>query len=48
MITPVVLGKLIAGIIAIALAVWFSKDLKYEVKQSEKMESEITSSTVTI
>ena len=39
MITPVVLGKLIAGILAIALAVWFSKDLKYEVKQSEKMES---------
>ena len=48
MITPVVLGKLIAGILAIALAVWFSKDLKYEVIQSEKMESEKTSSTVTI
>jgi len=40
MITPVVLGKLIAGILAIALARWFSKDLKYEIEQSNKMELE--------
>jgi ethanolamine transporter len=47
MITPVVLGKLIAGVLAIALAIWFSKDLKYEIIQSEKMESEKPSSSVT-
>ena len=40
MITPVVLGKLIAGILAIALAIWFTKDLKYEIEQSKKMELE--------
>lgn len=40
MITPVVLGKLIAGILAIALGIWFSKDLKFEIMQSKKMESE--------
>jgi len=47
MITPVVFGKLIAGILAIALATWFSKDLNYEIEQSNKMELENASSIVT-
>ena len=44
MITPVVLGKLFAGILAIATAMWFTKDLKYEIEQSKKMELEKASS----
>ena len=40
MITPVVLGKFVSGILAIALALWFSRDLKYETDQSEHMRSE--------
>lgn len=40
MITSVVLGKLIAGALAIALAVFFSKDLSYEIEQSKKMKRE--------
>lgn len=47
MITPVVLGKLFAGILAIALAIWFTKDLKYEIEQSEKMELENAPSSET-
>ncbi|MEN8251535.1 MAG: ethanolamine utilization protein EutH, partial [Bacteroidota bacterium] len=37
MIKPVVLGKLIAGIFAIGIAMWFSRDLKNEIEQSRKM-----------
>ncbi len=37
MITAVVLGKLIAGILAIGLAIVFTRDLKYEIEQSKKM-----------
>ena len=37
MITPVVLGKLIAGIFAVALALWLCGNLKNEIAQSEKM-----------
>ena len=40
MITPVVLGKIIAGILAIVLALWFSRDLSYEIEQSKNMEPE--------
>ena len=38
MITPVVLSKIIAGILAIILAIWFSRDLSYEIEQSKIME----------
>ena len=47
MITPVVLGKLFAEILAIALAIWFTKDLKYALEQSEKMELENAPSSET-
>lgn len=40
MITAVVLGKLIAGVLAIALAVFFCRDLSYEIEQSIQMKSE--------
>jgi len=39
MITPVVVGKLVAGLLAITLAIWFSKNLKFEIMESEKMKS---------
>jgi ethanolamine transporter len=39
MITPVVLAKLLAGILAVGLATWLSKDLGYEIEQSKKMET---------
>jgi len=39
MISPVVAGKIIAGILAVFLAIWLSKDLKYEISQSEKMQA---------
>ena len=38
MITPVVLAKLLAGVFAIGLAIWLSRDLGYEIEQSKKME----------
>lgn len=38
MITPVILGKTMAGFIAIILAFRYSKDLKYEEEQSNNME----------
>jgi len=38
MITAVVLGKIIAGILAILLAMVFSKNLNYEIKQSKELE----------
>ena len=38
MITPVVLGKIIAGIFAIILALWLCGDLKNEIEQSKKMD----------
>lgn len=47
MITSVVLGKLIAGILAIALAVWFTRDLSYEIEQSKKMETQNSAQSVT-
>ncbi|MDK2800417.1 MAG: ethanolamine transporter [Clostridiales bacterium] len=47
MITPVVLGKLIAGVLAILLAMWLSKDLSNEIKQSKIMEKESKGSAVT-
>lgn len=47
MITPVVLGKLIAGILAVLMATWMSKDLSNEIKQSESMASENKVNTVT-
>ncbi len=31
------IGKLIVGIQAIAIVMWFTKDLKYEEEQSKKM-----------
>ena len=37
MITPVVLGKIIAGVVAVILALWLCGDLKNEIAQSEKM-----------
>lgn len=46
MITSVVLGKLIAGILAIALAIWFTRDLSYEMEQSKKMEKQNSTHTV--
>ena len=45
MITSVVLGKLIAGVLAIALAVWFSRDLSYEIEQSAKMKRKAEAKT---
>ena len=39
MITPVVLAKLLAGVFAVCLAIWLSKDLGYEIEQSKKMSS---------
>lgn len=41
MITPVVLGKLLAGVLAIAVGVWVSKDLSNEIEQSNKMGQEL-------
>lgn len=38
MITAVVLGKIIAGILAILLAMVFSRNLNYEIEQSKKLE----------
>jgi ethanolamine transporter len=46
MITSVVLGKLIAGILAIALAIWFTRDLSYELAQSKKMETKSAAQSV--
>lgn len=37
MITPVLFGKLIAGVLAIVIALYFTKDLKYEIEQSNEM-----------
>ena len=45
MITAVVLGKLIAGVLAIGLAGWLTRDLNYEIEQSKKMELERLSHT---
>ncbi|GLI51862.1 ethanolamine utilization protein EutH [Tepidanaerobacter syntrophicus] len=39
MITPVVIGKLSAGILAILFAMWACKDLSNEIKQSEDLKS---------
>ncbi len=39
MITPVVAGKLFAGVLAIIFATWACKDLSNEIKQSEELES---------
>ena len=39
MITPVVMGKLIAGVLAILVGVWVSRDLSAEVEQSKRMAS---------
>ena len=41
MITPVVIGKLLAGILAIAVGVWVAKDLSNEIEQSNKMVQEV-------
>src|ERR1035441_8254081 len=35
MITAVVVGKLAAGLLAIVLCIWMSKDLSHEIAQSE-------------
>ena len=40
MIASVLLAKLIAGVLAIGLAVYFCKDLSYEIEQSQKMKQE--------
>lgn len=45
MITAVVLGKLIAGVLAIGFASWLARDLNYEIEQSKKMELERLSHT---
>ena len=34
---PAQFGKLLAGVLAVALASWLSKDLAYEMEQSRKM-----------
>lgn len=38
MITPVVIGKLVAGVLAIIVAIWACKDLSSEIEQSKNME----------
>ncbi|MBI9060172.1 MAG: ethanolamine utilization protein EutH [Labilibaculum sp.] len=43
MITPVLFGKLIAGVLAIVIALYFTKDLKYEIEQSNEMEQKFVS-----
>jgi len=40
MITPVVIGKLAAGVLAIFVALWVCRDLDSEIKQSEAMKHE--------
>jgi ethanolamine transporter len=40
MITPVVIGKLSAGVLAIVFAAWACRDLSNEIKQSEELKSE--------
>jgi len=40
MITPVVIGKIVAGVLAIGVAYYFSKDLSSEIKQSQEMAKE--------
>lgn len=40
MITPVVISKIVAGILAIGVAAWFSRDLSSEEAQSKAMEKE--------
>lgn len=40
MITPVVIGKLSAGVLAIVFAAWACRDLSNEIKQSEALKSE--------
>lgn len=41
MITPVVIGKLCAGVLAIVVAILVSKDLSGEVQQSKEMAAEV-------
>lgn len=43
MITPVVIGKLVGGVLAIVLALAMCKDLSAEIAQSESMEKESAS-----
>ena len=40
MITPVVVGKLAAGVLAIFLAAWACRDLSNEIRQSEALKAE--------
>ncbi len=40
MITPVVIGKLVGGVLAIALAILMTKDLTLEEEQSIKMKKD--------
>jgi ethanolamine transporter len=40
MITPVVIGKLAGGVLAILLATWACRDLSNEIRQSEALKAE--------
>jgi ethanolamine transporter len=46
MITPVVIGKLAAGVLAIFVATWVCKDLSSEIEQSKAMKNEHTSAPI--